>query len=88
MNLNIYPNDDHRDIQTFELRTANADTAFRMWCQVILNPFCRTSRVTLTDPMAGGRIVRDTDREVFGFGDTHLPGDQSPARKAWKAGAA
>lgn len=67
MNLNVYPNDDHRDIMTFDLTPANADWAFRTWCTLLQHPWSKASRVTLTDPLAGDRIVRDTDCEVFGF---------------------
>lgn len=68
MNLNVYPTNEHHDIETSELSTAKADAAFKMWCEVLRTPWGKNRRVTLTDPLAGNRLVRDSDREVFGFG--------------------
>lgn len=70
MNLNVYPTNDRDDIETFDLTPAKADRAFKMWCTVLRSPWGTKRRVTLTDPLAGNRIVRDTDVEVFGFGQS------------------
>lgn len=67
MKLNVYPTNDRDDIKTYDLTPAKADTAFKMWCDVLRTPWGTNRRVTLTDPLAGNRIVRDTDIEVFGF---------------------
>ena len=69
MVLNVYPVNDHDDIvRYYGLTSEKADAAFKMWCSVLRTPFGTKRRVTLTDPMRGNYIVRDTDKEVFGLG--------------------
>lgn len=69
MNLNIYPTNEYDDIETIVLDSAKADAAFNIWCDVLRHPWGKHRRVTLTDPLAGNRLVRCTDLEVFGFGE-------------------
>lgn len=42
---------------------ASADVMFNSWKPLVRNPFGRVYRVTMTDPLAGDRVVRDTDSE-------------------------
>lgn len=66
--LNVYPTNERDDILHYDLTAAKADSAFKMWCDVLRHPWGTKRRVTITDPLAGDRLIRDTDREVFGLG--------------------
>lgn len=52
--------------RTCGLRADQANTIYESFLPMVITPFTRYYRVTLVDPLAGGRIVRDTDHEIFG----------------------
>jgi hypothetical protein len=45
-----------------------ADRIFDAHKQLVEIPWTSTARVTMTDPGAGDRVIKDSDWEVFGFG--------------------
>lgn len=52
--------------KTCGISSAAADLIYTSHLPMVYTPFSRYYRITLVDPMAGGRIIRDTDHEVFG----------------------
>lgn len=65
MNIERYRPDGRKDI-TANVTPAAADVAYMSHLGAVKVPFSRYYRVTLVDPLSGGRIVRDTDSELFG----------------------
>lgn len=74
MNIERYRPDGRKDI-TANVTPAAADAAYMSHLGAVKVPFSRYYRVTLVDPLSGGRIVRDTDSELFG---------KSPARDHYR----
>lgn len=52
--------------KTLNISAAAADKIYTAHLPMVITPFTRYYRVVLVDPLAGGRIVRDTDHEVWG----------------------
>lgn len=52
--------------KTCGISAAAADRIYMAHIPMVRTPFSRYYRITLVDPLAGDRIVRDTDHEVFG----------------------
>lgn len=68
MDLKLYSRLAGGTIKTIHMPdSASADRAFNEHKKLIEIPWAATYRVTLTDPMLGGYISRDTDLEVFGI---------------------
>lgn len=52
--------------KTCGLSARQADDIYNSLISMVTVPYEKYYRVTLVDPLAGGRIVRDTDHEIFG----------------------
>lgn len=52
--------------KTVNITPAAADRLYNQVSWQARTPFAPYYRIVLTDPLAGGRIVRDTDQELFG----------------------
>lgn len=65
MNIERYRPDGFKDV-TKNVTPAAADKLYNQVSWQARTPFAPYYRIVLTDPLAGGRIVRDTDQELFG----------------------
>lgn len=52
--------------KTCGISCAAANKIYEAHIPMVITPFSRYYRITLVDPMSGGRILRDTDHEIFG----------------------
>lgn len=63
MNVNRYERGEHGRIVVTSHRARQAEVAFASYKHSVRSPYSIYYRVTLTDPHAGNRIVKDTDKE-------------------------
>lgn len=65
MNIERYKSNGYKDV-TKNITPAAADRLYNQVSWQARTPFAPYYRIVLTDPLAGDRIVRDTDHELFG----------------------
>lgn len=65
MNVERFKPNGYKDT-THGISPAAADRIYAAHIPMVRTPFSKYYRVVVTDPQAGGRIIRDTDHEFFG----------------------
>jgi hypothetical protein len=63
VNVNRYERGEHGRIVVTTHRARQAEVAFATYKYSVRSPYSLYYRVTLTDPSAGNRILKDTDTE-------------------------